>query len=39
MVDFYNVGVSIVQKDIDVIYDILANKDKLHKVYIHLPTW
>jgi hypothetical protein len=38
MVDFYNVGVSIVQKDIDIIYDILANKDKLHNFYIHLPT-
>jgi hypothetical protein len=38
MVDFYNIGVSIVQKEIDVIYDILANKDKLHKIYIHLPT-
>lgn len=39
MVDFYNVGVCIVQKDIDVIYDILTNKDKLHKIYIHFPTW
>jgi hypothetical protein len=38
MVDFYNIGVSIVQKEIDIIYDILANKDKLHKIYIHLPT-
>ncbi len=37
MVNFYNVGVSIVRKYIDIVYDILANKDKLYMIYIHLP--
>jgi hypothetical protein len=39
MVNLYNVGASIIQKYIDIVCEILANKDKIYKIYIHLPTW
>jgi hypothetical protein len=38
MVNLYNVGASIIQKYIDIVCEILANKDKIYKIYIHLPT-
>jgi hypothetical protein len=37
MVNLYNVGASIVHKYIGIVYDNLANKDKLYIIYIHRP--
>ncbi len=39
MANLYNVGVSIIQKYSDIVCEILTNKDKIYKIYIHLPTW
>jgi hypothetical protein len=39
MANLYNVGASIIQKYSDIVCEILANKDKIHKIYIHFPTW
>jgi hypothetical protein len=32
MVNLYNVGASIIQKYIDIVCEILANKDKIYKI-------
>ncbi len=39
MANLCNVGASIIQKYSDIVSEILANKDKMYKIYIHLPTW
>jgi hypothetical protein len=38
MANLCNVGASIIQKYSDIVSEILANKDKMYKIYIHLPT-
>jgi hypothetical protein len=37
MVNLYNVSASIVCEYIDIVYDILVNKDKFYMIYNFLP--
>ncbi len=39
MANLYNVGASNIQKYNDIVCEILTNKDKLYKIYIHLLLW
>ncbi len=37
MVDWFNVGASIIRKDVDIVCDVLIDKDKLINKYINIP--
>ncbi len=39
MANLYNLDVSTIQKYIDIMCEILVDKDKFYKINIHLPTW
>jgi hypothetical protein len=37
MVNFYNVNAFTIRNYVDIMCEILADKDKFYKIYIHLP--
>lgn len=39
MVNVYNVSAFTIQKYSYIMCEILIDKDKFYKIYIHLPTW